>query len=138
MDPKNGFYLPTEAQWEYAAGGPNHYTWPLGDTLNVSDYVAGDTQTRPVKSKPANEFGLYDMGGNVWEWCHDRYGSTFPHTGETDPSGPLSSSSPVLRGGCWSYNYSLFYLRCSARYYWPFYASYAWGFRVAVGGFGNW
>ena len=139
---KNGFYLPTDAQWEYAAGGPNHYTWPLGDTFNSSDYVYDDTQTRPVKSKPANGFGLYHMGGNVWEWCNDWYGHTFPHTGETDPTGPISGSRRIVRGGGWGDYRSSSDLRSESRGSW--YPSrsinppFSNGFRVAVGGHGSW
>ena len=134
---KNGFYLPTEAQWEYAAGGPNHYTWPLGDTFNASDYV-GDTQTQLVKSKPVNGFGLYDMGGNVYEWCNDWEGTIFPHTGETDPTGPVIGSYRIRRGGGWLGGSSI-YLRCDfRRYYNPSLSRNNIGFRVAVGGHGNW
>ncbi len=101
---KNGFYLPTEAQWEYAAGGPDHYIWSLSDTFDTWDYACSVSPqdlngTIEVKSHSANGFGLYDMSGNVLEWCHDWYGSTFPHIGETDPDGPLSGSYRCLRSG---------------------------------------
>ncbi len=105
---KNGFYLPTEAQWEYAAGGPDHYIWSLSDTFDTKDYACSVSPqdlngTIEVKSHSANGFGLYDMSGNVLEWCHDWYGSTFPHIGEIDPDGPLSGSYRCLRGGGWRY-----------------------------------
>ncbi len=135
---KNGFYLPTEAQWEYAAGGSTHYIWSLSDTFNASDYVFDDSQTRPVKSHPANGFGLYDMSGNVWEWCHDWYGGSYPYTGQTDPTGPSSGSNRCRRGGSW-YSTGSSFLRCDSRYYHnPGNANGDTGFRVAAGGHGLW
>ena len=135
---KNGFYLPIEAQWEFAAGGPNHYFYPLGDTFNASDYVYNDTQTQPVKSKPANGFGLYNVGGNVLEWCHDWYGSIYPHTGETDPTGPLSGYRRIKRGGYYSLSFTSFMISSYRRHEVPYYSDSISGFRVAVGGFGSW
>jgi uncharacterized repeat protein (TIGR02543 family) len=143
---KDGFYLPTEAQWEYAAGGPNHTTWSLGNTFIAADYVYNryPTGSLPVKSRLANGFGLYDMSGNSWEWCHDWYASSgYPWTGQTDPNGPASGSdSPsrrVLRGGAWDNNESTS-LRCDFRARIdPAVATNAnSGFRVAVGGHSLW
>lgn len=135
---KNGFYIPTEAQWEYAAGGPEHYEWSLGNTFKKSDYVIDDTQSRPVKSHPANGFGLYDMSGNLLEWSHDWYGKTFPHIAATDPSGPSNSSQRVYKGGGWKTSDS-FYLRIEYRMRRdPSAGHQELGFRVAAGGFGNW
>ncbi|MBA7550735.1 Serine/threonine-protein kinase Pkn1 [subsurface metagenome] len=140
---KNGFYLPTEAQWEYAAGGPNHYDWSLSDTFDTWDYACSVSPqflggTIAVKSHPANGFGLYDMSGNVWEWCHDWVGSTFPHTGETDPNGPVSGAYRIFRGGSWFDTY-LNNLRCDARHCTsPGSSSSHIGFRVSAGGHGLW
>jgi hypothetical protein len=135
--PKDGFYLPTEAQWEYAAGGPNHYIWSLSDTFNSSDYVCLDTQTRPVMSHPANGFGLYDTSGNVNEWCHDWYGSTFPHVGATDPSGPSTGTRRIRRG--YGFTGDADYLRVELRAWnFPDLRAQTIGIRVAVGGFGKW
>jgi formylglycine-generating enzyme required for sulfatase activity len=96
------YTLPTEAQWEYAcrAGA----TGPYGGDGNLNDMGwynqnSGNT-THPVGKKLANAWGLYDMHGNVWEWCFDWYGN---YSGGTvrDPTGPASGSARVFRGGCW-------------------------------------
>lgn len=138
---KNGFYLPTDAQWEYAAGGPNHYGWSLSDTFTASDYVFNfnyGSSTAPVKSKAANGFGLYDMSGNVWEWCHDWHGGGWPYTGQTDPNGPTSGTYRMIRSGGWS-NTDPALLRSDLRNgSLPADGYSNIGFRVAVGGHGLW
>ncbi len=113
--------LPTEAQWEYAcrAGSTTAYCW--GDSLNGRKancdgrYPCGTTskgpfwgRTTPVCSYAANDWGLYDMHGNVWEWCADWYGA-YPANAITDPVGPLSGSFRVDRGG------SCFHFACQCR-----------------------
>jgi len=136
---RNGFYLPLEAQWEYAAGGPNHYRWSLGDTFNALDYGFDDTQARPVKSHPPNGFGLYDMTGSQTEWCHDWYGEEYPHAGVTDPSGPATGSHRVARGGLWNANDPRVMendWRVDASE--PWFSDHHLGFRVAAGGNGSW
>jgi hypothetical protein len=131
---KSGFYLPTEAQWEYSAGGPNHYTWSLDYTFNASDYVMDDAQSRPVKSHPANGYGLYDMNGNVYEWCNDWYGD-YPYYGETDPTGPASGTSRVCKGGAWNSTEYQLHWRWGPS---PNFATNDIGLRVALGGHGLW
>ena len=95
--------LPTEAQWEYAARANTTAPFSFGDTLS-KDQANFDNnhriKTTPVGSFPANAWGLYDMHGNVWEWCQDRYGA-YPSGSVTDPQGPLSGDHRVLRGGGW-------------------------------------
>ena len=99
------FALPTEAQWEYAARGGKQshgYKYSGSNTLgNVAWYTdnSGGT-THAVGAKQANELGLYDMSGNVWEWCQDWYGN-YGSTAQTDPTGPFTGSSRVNRGGGW-------------------------------------
>jgi formylglycine-generating enzyme required for sulfatase activity len=122
----NGFRLPTEAEWEYAyrAGTTTAFHgWaanPGGtnddNQLGTIAWFSGNSsgQTRPVAGKAANGFGLYDMAGNVWEWCQDWYGS-YASGAQTNPTGPGSGSNRVVRGGCWFYGSD--FCRASDRVY---------------------
>ena len=108
------FALPTEAQWEYAcrAGTTTSFSW--GDSLNddrangngASPYGTDEErkrspETTPVGSYAANPWGLFDMHGNVWEWCEDWY-DVYPEGSATDPRGPAGGEVRVARGGSWS------------------------------------
>ena len=99
------FRLPTEAQWEYAARGGYKSKGYTYSGSNAIDDVAwhwynSDRTTHPVKTKAPNELGIYDMSGNVWEWCSDWYGD-YSSAAQTDPTGPATGYYRVGRGGSW-------------------------------------
>lgn len=101
------FRLPTEAEWEYAARGGDKsqgYKYSGSNTIGVVAWYwdNGGEQTHDVKTKQPNELGIYDMSGNVWEWCEDWFGD-YSRESQTNPTGPSSGSGRVLRGGSWSY-----------------------------------
>ena len=102
------FRLPTEAEWEYAARGGNKSNGYKYSGSNSIDDVAWYTsnsgsKTHPVGTKSPNELGIYDMSGNVWEWCQDWKGS-YSSGSQTNPQGQSSGSPRVLRGGSWRNN----------------------------------
>ena len=103
---KKGFRLPTEAEWEWAAKGGKDYKWAgtnvQGQLGTYAWYYANSgNKTHQVKLKSANGYGLYDMSGNVWEWCWDWYSSSTPSGGQSNPTGAASGSFRVMRGGSW-------------------------------------
>jgi formylglycine-generating enzyme required for sulfatase activity len=105
------YRLPTEAEWEYAAGGGlrNRGTKFSGSQiLSEVGWFEGNSNLKihPVGLKRNNELGLYDMSGNVAEWCNDWYGK-YPDATQVDPGGPASGSDHVYRGGSWSLNESI-------------------------------
>jgi formylglycine-generating enzyme required for sulfatase activity len=107
------YALPTEAQWEYACRAGTETPFSFGETISTDqanyhgDYTYGDgrkgksrEKPLPVGSLPPNAWGLYDMHGNVSEWCADWYGE-YGSAGESDPQGPATGQERVLRGGSW-------------------------------------
>ncbi len=133
MDKSMTYRLPTEAEWEYAAraGTKTAYYW--GDAFDAR-YVWCDQnsggKTQEVGTRLPNVWGLYDMSGNVWEWCEDWKGS-YPTDEQVDPKGVASGSNRVFRGGCWYYNTQS--CRSANRYgYVPDSRSYNVGFRVVA------
>jgi formylglycine-generating enzyme required for sulfatase activity len=116
----NGYRLPTEAEWEFAAkGGTKEYLTTEYSGSNSVDAVAwysgnSGNSTHPVGTKAANSLGIHDMSGNVWEWCWDWYGG-YSSRSQTDPRGAVSGADRVLRGGSW--DYSAAYVRSAGRVY---------------------
>jgi formylglycine-generating enzyme len=131
---KNGFRLPTEAEWEYAArgGGLDNYKVYSGSNNFSEVGWNGDSSgsTHVVGQKAPNALGIYDMSGNVWEWCWDWYGN-YPVSNGIDPTGPRAGSSRVIRGGGWYYG-SRGCRSALRRSFSPAGSDYTLGFRLAV------
>jgi len=111
------YRLPTEAEWEYAARSGNESEEYQFSGSNNIDEVAwyednSNDQTHPIGTKKPNELEIYDMSGNLWEYCNDYYGN-YPDSPQTNPSGPLTGISRIVRGG--SFNLSSYYSRISIR-----------------------
>ena len=130
------FRMPTEAEWEYAARGGKKSkgcTYSGSNTIgNVAWYSDNSSSmTHTVKTKAANELGIYDMSGNVCEWCSDWY-DTYSSSAQTDPTGPTTDKRyRVDRGGCWGTNAAS--CRCAFRFYCPpSYRDYYLGVRLAL------
>ncbi|MFQ5811300.1 MAG: formylglycine-generating enzyme family protein [Armatimonadota bacterium] len=136
---KLGLSLPTEAQWEYAARGPERRQFPWGNEWDrykccANGSPANSGRTAPVGSFPdgASWCGALDMAGNVWEWCADWYaGRYYEQSQRQNPTGPDRGSERVLRGGCWIQYYA--FCRSAGRYHHdPRIESDRCGFRVVA------
>ncbi len=141
-----GFRLPTDAEWEYAYRAGTKTTYYNGtnppelrstcaklDALSdeIGWYcVNSEGKTHPVGGKKPNAWGLYDLAGNVWEWCHDRYHAVLGAERETDPWGIADSPMVVVRGGAWKY-FSRGMRAANRAWFKPAYRSNHHGFRVA-------
>ena len=131
------FRLPTEAEWEYAARGGSKSQGYKYSGSNTVDDVAwypsnSSSKTHPVATKAPNELGIYDMSGNVLEWCSDWYSSSYySSSSQYNPTGPASGSRRVYRGGSWGSSARL--CRVSYRdYNGPSYRFYNLGLRLAL------
>ena len=128
------FRLPTEAEWEFACRGGNNsrgYKYSGSNYIdNVAWYTANSGNTHPVAMKLPNELGIYDMSGNVYEWCNDWYGG-YASGAQTNPKGPYDGSRRVDRGGCWGGGPG--FIRSSCRdFESPDYRSGSYGLRLAL------
>lgn len=116
---EENFSLPTEAQWEFAARGGNKskgYTYAGSNNVNdVAWYLSNsDNTTHPVATKQANELGLYDMSGNVFEWCQDYWGA-YTSAAQVDPQGPDTGTTRVCRGSAYVRGLTNNWLKCGGR-----------------------
>jgi len=130
----NVYRLPTEAEWEYACRAGTKAAFSFGDDEAEWEFAwysdNSASKAHPVGGKQPNAWGLYDMHGNVWEWCQDWY-DDYPSGAVTDPTGPVSGSYPVFRGGGWDDTAE----GCRSAYrYWkePSFRNYSIGFRVSL------
>lgn len=129
------FRLPTEAEWEFACRGGNNSRGYKYSGSNYIDNVAwydgnsGD-KTHPVATKSPNELGIYDMSGNVWEWCADWYGD-YSSGRQTNPKGPYGGSYRVHRGGSWI-NYARYCRSSNRNIHYPTYRNNRLGLRLAL------
>jgi formylglycine-generating enzyme required for sulfatase activity len=131
-----GYRLPREAEWEYACRAGATTRWTFGEDqqdLTQSAWISSNSggRTQRVGELPANPFGLYDLYGNVWEWCWDWHGE-YTARAVSDPTGAAAGSGRVLRGGAFDFHAS--YCRSAFRNdYHPMYRSLSYGFRVCCG-----
>ena len=131
------FRMPTEAEWEYAArGGKQSKGYKYAGSNNIDEvawYDDGNSPlgTKPVATKKPNELGIYDMTGNVMEWCSDWYGP-YSSEAQTDPIGPETGTDRITRGGCYNFNLPRLCRVSCRRYYSPTFEAPANGLRLAL------
>jgi len=129
------YRLPTEAEWEYAArSGGKDQIYSGGNNIDAVAWYDSNSgnQTHLVGQKQTNGLGLYDMTGNVWEWCQDWYGKGYyAQSSRTNPQGPGSGADRVYRGGSW--NFGATHVRSALRNRnWPGIRNYNLGFRLVL------
>jgi formylglycine-generating enzyme required for sulfatase activity len=135
LPPGFHYRLPTEAEWEYACRAGTTNLYYFGDNSAEADQYAWTAEnsegtTHPVGQKQPNAWGLYDMHGNVWEWCQDWF-AEFPQGQQNDPSGPQHGKFKVFRGGGW--NQTVEFARVANRFMMsPSNGIYFVGFRVVL------
>jgi formylglycine-generating enzyme required for sulfatase activity len=131
----DGYRLPTEAEWEYACRAGTSTAFFFGDdSAKLGDYAWFDKNSggrpRPVGQKQANAWGLYDISGDVWEWCNDFYKvDYYKESPPTDPKGPDEGQTKVVRGGAWRFSAE----RCRSGYRYnenPGYADVCFGYDI--------
>ena len=130
----DGYRLPTEAEWEYACRAGTQTPFYSGTSVDEAGWHSGNSgdKTRPVGEKLPNEWGLYDMHGNILEWCWDWLGD-YPRGAQTNPQGASSGRSRVYRGGCWRFEANQ--TRSAYRFgNNPNFRSFLAGFRIARSG----
>ena len=116
----NGYRLPAEAEWEYACRAGTTTAYFFGnDPSKLNDYAWFEKNSggkpQPVGQKPTNAWGLYDMHGNVWQWCNDFYQvDYYQQSPKEDPRGPMAGDTKVVRGGAWKFSAET--CRCGYRY----------------------
>ncbi len=133
---KKSFSLPTEAQWEYACrGGKKTKGYKFCGSNNAAevawyDETSYERGTQPVGTLKPNELGIYDMSGNAWEWCYDKYG-TYENTAQTNPQGAKAGKFRVIRGGGWYYVEDMSRITARDGPY-PYYNNFNYGFRIVM------
>jgi len=137
----NGYRLPTEAEWEYAARGGKKSAGFIYSGSNDHDNVAwhdGNSQNKshPVGTKKANELGIHDMSGNLFEWCWDWYDKDYYEKSPgSNPKGPETGTHKVLRGGSWHHFHPFCRVSFRNYYYTPYYWNIDVGFRIVRSAF---
>lgn len=131
------YRLPTEAEWEYAARGGNKsngFTYSGSNNIDeVAWYSSNSDSKTHADPKKGNELDIYDMTGNVWEWCSDWYGEKYYSNSSTNnPTGPSLGDIRVLRGGSW-YSYTSVCRVADRVRHLPSYRNNSYGFRVCLG-----